>query len=85
MDVKRYVPSESDRLLLAGCERIVLGQVLLEALKIRHDEVKRDLEERPTVVTNGDVSEDWRVKLGEQKGTKWLEKLIAEIKQERLK
>jgi len=85
MDVTRYVPSQTDRITIANCQSVQVVQLLLTALEIRGNEIGRSLEDGPEVVENGVVSEDWRVKLGEKRGLKWLKKLLEEIQQEKRK
>ena len=84
MDVKRYVPSDSDRLLLRQCESISVVKALLDALEMRRAEIERSLEDDPVMVADGSVNDDWRVKLGEKRGLGWLKKLITEIKEAKI-
>ena len=82
MDVKRYVSDRTDRITVGSCRGMPVVSHLLNALRIKKEETDKSLRDSPQVVDNGDVSDDWRVKLGESRGLEWLEKLMTEIEQE---
>ena len=79
MNVARYVGTEEEMLDLGRAAEFAGIDVLRRAMQRRIEELRREYEAKPQLVSDGLVSADFRHKLGEVASLKWVERLLDAV------
>lgn len=77
MKLADLLDDETEVLLIAQLRDTPAGAALLRALERRIEKVRLDVENNPTVITEGNVRPDWRWKLGAVEGLGFAEELVS--------
>ena len=75
MNIKPYVRDENDILNLSQATDLGLGQSQAHAIATKLEEERTALEERPQIVSQGDITRGVRYRAGLIAGLKWLQEL----------